>query len=314
MSDLDLLRSIAPPTTAPSPDAYALARRRLDARIARSTGRFRRRRWLAPAVVAIVAATVTLALGLRGHGQESAAAALLRTAAASVQAQQPLVPTAGEYLYVKSEGAHLALDTDSPPWAVLVPETREAWFGLDGGRVYATSGRPIFLNDRDRANWIASGRPALPVSDRPSDTHIPARVPSLPTDPDQLYRQLADQAKGKSAGFAWSMFQLIGDTLRETITTPEQRAALYEVAARVPGIELVGNVIDRIGRPAVAVAVLSESETQRLELLLDPRTYDLLGEEETVLAGNVFGYPPGTVTGYTTYLRAKIVGPDHARP
>ena len=110
------------------------------------------------------------------------------------------------------------------------------------------------------------------------------------------------------------MFQLIGDALRETISTPEQRAALYDAAARVAGIELVGNVSDRDGRRCLAVAVLSEDRTQRLELLLDPRRFELLGEEEMALDGNAFGYRAGTVVGYATYLTGRLVGSDHARP
>jgi len=154
----------------------------------------------------------------------------------------------------------------------------------------------------------------LPASDHPSDTRIPSNVSNLPSDPDELYRKLAAEARGKSAEFAWSIFQLIGDALRETISTPQQRAALYEAAARVPGIELIGNIADRIGRRCVAVTVPSEDDTQRLELLLDPRTFDLLGEEETVLEGNAFGYPAGTVIGYATYLTSQLVGSDHTRP
>ena len=64
----------------------------------------------------------------------------------------------------------------------------------------------------------------------------------------------------------------------------------------------------------MALAALSEHGTERLELLLDPRTFELLGEEETTLAGDAFGYPAGTVIGYATYLTSRLVRSDHERP
>ena len=87
------------------------------------------------------------------------------------------------------------------------------------------------------------------------------------------------------------MFVLVGDDLRETATLPAVRAALYEVAARIPGVELIGNVTDRAGRAGVAVAMTDTKSRTRQVLILDPKTSQLLAEEETVVAGNQFGWP-----------------------
>jgi len=48
----------------------------------------------------------------------------------------------------------------------------------------------------------------------------------------------------------WETFAIIGDLLRETHAPPALRAALYEVAANLSGVEYIGEVKDAVGRPA----------------------------------------------------------------
>jgi hypothetical protein len=110
------------------------------------------------------------------------------------------------------------------------------------------------------------------------------------------------------------MFVLVGDDLRETAASPAQRAALYEVAARIPGVELVGRVTDSAGRPGIAVAMTDTSSRSRQVLIFDPTTSQLLAEEQTVVAGNEFGWPSGTVMGRTTYLEHAVVGSNTEVP
>jgi hypothetical protein len=76
----------------------------------------------------------------------------------------------------------------------------------------------------------------------------------LPSDPDALYSRLERAAGGSGSGLYEQMFTLIGDALRETASSPRQRAALYEVASRLPGIHLIGEVTDPVGRRGLAVA------------------------------------------------------------
>jgi RNA polymerase sigma-70 factor (ECF subfamily) len=103
------------------------------------------------------------------------------------------------------------------------------------------------------------------------------------------------------------MFTLVGDALRETNATPAQRAALYEVAARIPGVELIGHVRDPVGRPGIAVAHSGKTAGIRETLILDPETSVLLSEEQVTLDGNSFGYPAGTVIGHATYVTRGVV-------
>jgi hypothetical protein len=278
-----------------------------------------RPRWLrlaAPVgLAAAAAAAIAVAVSIGGHGTPSAAAATLRKVAAVAAKQTALVPGPGQYLYTKSVDAYE--DTTVPAagasaaYNVLVPHVREIWLGPDGGRLYETSGTPQFLLPQDRERWIAAGSPSL--TEPPSKTVLPPAEPlDLPADPGALYDRLEQQASGSKNPLPIEMFTLVGDALRETSATAAQRAALYQVAARLPGVELVGRVRDSAGREGTAVAMTAHGI--RFTLIFDPSTSALLGEEQVAVAGNPDGYEPGTRVGYATYLVQAIVDSDTARP
>lgn len=190
---------------------------------------------------------------------------------------------------------------------------REIWLGPTGGRLHERWGKPKFLSAADREHWIAAGRPQVnPPED--GGKLPPARPLNLPTDPDALYAKLHDEAVGHGNGTEPEMFTLVGDALRESDASPALRASLYEVAARIPGVELVGPATDRLGRHGVAVAYVDGKIHERHELIFDRRTAALLGEEYIELDGNSYGYPAGTVTGYATYVVSAVVNRLGARP
>jgi hypothetical protein len=134
----------------------------------------------------------------------------------------------------------------------------------------------------------------------------------LPSDPDVLYARLHAEADGNANGVYPEMFTLVGDALRETASTAAQRAALYEVAARIPGVHLVGDVVDPVGRHGVAVGLTSRGGTRTL--VFDPSTYALLAEEDVADANNPQGYAAGTVMGYAAYLTQTVVDSNAQRP
>jgi hypothetical protein len=91
------------------------------------------------------------------------------------------------------------------------------------------------------------------------------------------------------------------------------------VAAELPGVELVGRVVDGAGRPGVAIAYTSVPG-RGLELIFDPTTAALLGENyvnvedsdvdlESSGPGAIYGAvgPAGTRTFTTTFLVSGVV-------
>ena len=322
MPELELVRRIAPGLVAPSDEARAQARGALLRHIRRSEllrSRNRRLRWLAPAAglaaTAAAASAVFVGLGTDGEERASAAPAVLRKAAAAARAQPgPGRVEPGEYRYTKSVNAYLATRViRGGGFSVLLPHVSEIWLGREGGRLRETTGTPQFMSERDRRRWVAAGRPVL--GGGTSTTPLPPSPPlGLPSDADALYARIKRDAAGHGDGLYEQMFTLVGDALRETGASPAQRAALYEVAARIPGVELVGRVRDRAGRPGIAVAFSSDADKQRHVLIFDEATAALLGEEYVALAGYWNDYPEGTVVGYATYLTSGVVDSLGERP
>jgi hypothetical protein len=344
--DLDVVRELHPPADQPvaRQRARELARLALMAEIEQlSVPRPRRRRsswpWLRPRRLAplgllgvTVAAAVAIVLGLSLRGgaanpTSAAAAVLQRAAHAAAAAGGPRQLRPGEYWYVKSyetsTGALFAGGRSGPKGGYVIVNAlstteRQIWIGVDrpGMVVTRISGPIRFLTAAARRRWIQDGRPrqvaALPSPMRlPPDSFIrPYRqLLRLPTNVDALYRELEREVRNGSA--AWKrheMFTEVGDLLREDPLPAKVRAALYLVAARIPGIQMLGLTRDGIGRPALAIALNDSFDGLRAELLFDPHTSALVGESEVVVKP-----PPadrikaGTVDYASTYISSAIV-------
>jgi hypothetical protein len=316
MGELELLRSLPFEIAAPDEEARARARGRLLRHIHRVPTK-RRPRLLVPALGLAAAIAIAALLGVENHGGGSASAAPVLRRVATVARTQPapIRATAGHFLYTKSV---VAYTSGGKGWTALGPGVRETWFGPNGGFVHEVWGKPVFLSVADRKNWIAAGRPQVnPPED--SAKLPPERPLNLPRDPDALYAKLYSRALGHGNGTEAEMFTLVADALRDTDgaapdSSPALRAALYEVAARLPRVELVGPATDRVGRHGVAVAYVDSKIHERHELIFDTKTSALLGEEYVQLDGNPYGYPAGTVTGYATYVTSAVVNRLRARP
>lgn len=281
------------------------------------TGRTRSRLSLVPLAASLLAALLVPdgVFGLWSGGQREMSAAQ----ALDVLAGAPTGSWAG-YQYTRSEGAHLttflvADEQGGHQFSVLVPRTREIWARPDGsGRIRDMTGAPIFLGERDRDRWQAAGSPPLAFTAE-RDVGPTARWEArerLPTEPGQLADVLRQRA-AKPGGFPPAdaeVFVLASDLLREAGASPALRAALIEVIASIDGVELVGDVTDRVGRRGRSVAMTSAHSggAQRKVLTFDPVTAALI-DEETVLLERVewVDATPPAVVGYTTYLDAGMV-------
>jgi hypothetical protein len=207
---------------------------------------------------------------------------------------------------------HLIIDA-------LATTERQVWLspgqpGLVRTRVVG----PIrFLSAAARRQWIRWGRPAqqpgLASFRLPADGFdLPYRsLASLPSDVDALWtfvRRRAGNGDPHTASMQHEMSTVIGDLLREDPVPSKVRAALFRVAERIPGIELLGRTRDALGRPALAVALNDVFDGQREELLFDPRTAQLLGEASVVVTPPpTYHVMPNTVHSGATYVTSGIV-------
>ena len=369
MDDIDLIRGIDSEFPGPDPAETARARERLMAAVAEAQGPaetgavpspaeaaetrrangatraprrvVRRRRWALVACAA--AAAVAAALVVPGlftktpvGGVQNAAAAALNQAADVAAAQDAMAPpTAGQFMYTKSqsvfESTFAAVDPQDKPspgapessaspgtqanlvFTVLTPVTREAWIAPDGrGRLLETNGQSTFLTPHDEAVWKEAGKPDLD-SGRTSDESFGKGglsfmdLSGLPTDADALRKLIVERkVEGGPAGDA-ETFTIIGDMLRETYAPPALRAALYRIAATLPGVDLLGTVQDHAGRSGTAVGYTNHGD--RNVLIFDPTTAALLGEESVVVDPTVAHepVPAGTVMSWSVYLASGVV-------
>jgi hypothetical protein len=304
---------------------------------ARRTRRSHRRTAITIAAAGLtIAIAIPIALPGGGTvGAEPAAAALLHRVALRAAQQPPEpVPGPGQYLYTRSENTPnlLYVVGDGTTFRFTAPNIRESWLGVDGsGRILNTPGTVTFPTDRDRLAWIEAGSPDLRwvVEDDDEFDHLgpgeltsPDRYADLPSDPEELLELIESRELVGGPSGDWETFSIIGDLLREASPPPMVRAALYQVAAELPGVELVGRVVDGAGRRGVAVAYTNPSSDapSRMELIFDPTTAELLGWNEVLVAdssvdvesggpGAIYGAvgPAGTKTFTTTYLESDVV-------
>ena len=205
-----------------------------------------------------------------------------------------------------------------------------AWIAADGsGRLVETRGEPIWFGPADKAAWVAAGSPDLrgdPISDTRFGPTPPGAEPgapqpwpgslhyedldALPTDVGALRAVIDSRAAAGGGANDYPRFTVVADLLRETVGTPDLRAALFRVAASLGGVELIGQATDRAGRTGTAVAMTGNPSGTGLErhtLIFDPETSMLLAEETVLLEGvDWLDADPPIVIGYNTYLVSDI--------
>jgi hypothetical protein len=258
-------------------------------------------------VAAVLVAPLALPVVLRDerHRSQTAASEELNRLAivAAKQARARVAP--GDYLYTRSKDAYLSTTSGNASCSALVPHRREVWIAPNGsGRLLVEKEKPVFPGRRDRMRWPRAGRPSLGDVGRSDERFHKGglhfqRFGRYSTDPNVLYDQLCQRARGHGPSTDAEML-LVGDLLRETAAPPRLRAALYRVAARIPGVTLRGDVTDPAGRRGVALARTTNGSglLERTELIVDPQSSKLLGERE-VLVERVdwVDAAPGTVIG-----------------
>ena len=301
------------------------------------------------AAAGLAAAAVGLSLAIRvGPSPEVAtpAAAALRQAANVARAQDGIAPS--QYLYVRSANANLAFgsvpaDPADPEGAAIdcceafMPQVRELWLGDGSGDALLRerkAGAPQFLSEAERERWIALGRPTLEAKTPFSGilAGIPARSwydgpLDLPSDADAIYEEFKEDAEPitprRGLRPMWTWVGRCSSISATCFGRPgrrrEQRAAAYEALARVPGIVLVGETTDRLGRRGIAVGLdIVDNEPSgfrfRHMLVFNPRTAELLEERREVLPGNRYrDLRAGMIEAYATY-EYGVVGALGERP
>ncbi|WP_406436863.1 CU044_5270 family protein [Streptomyces sp. NBC_00631] len=279
----------------------------------------------AAALAAAVVAGVTLS-GNGGTGVQNAGPALTTTigaattegvpqlldqislAAAETSASRPAVRP-GQYIYIKSKSADSYVsNVDGKSSLAGHPlHTRQIWKSPDGTKGWlidpavdkSPEGETLSLPDEQ-------GMTPKPSLNGPSYDYLT----KLTTDPDKLLAKIYSETKGQGNSPDQEAFTTIGDLLGESYPPAELYPALFKAAAKIPGVVVVDDATDAVGRHGVAVARLDEASGEREEWIFDKKSHVFLGERSVQVrrSSDTDGLiPPGTVLFTSAILERTVV-------
>jgi len=208
------------------------------------------------------------------------------------------------YQYVESRGKNA--EFMDGVFERMVEARREVWFGSDAsGLIRSTGIGWSFFTDEQRARWKeAPARVAREDLSPAIDLFAPRclgalalTLAKLPTDRDKLAGALEKQRR-------LSVYR-IGELMGEALVPATLRQSLYEVAAALPGAEVLGSARDELGRTGPGIARVERG--LRRELIFDAASGELLARR-LVMADPAADYArPGAVVGWTSYLSRRLV-------
>jgi len=115
-----------------------------------------------------------------------------------------------------------------------------------------------------------------PSEGHPGDTTY-RLLQSIPTEPKALLAYLIAAKKFTNDDPPTE----IGDLIRESIMPPALAAALYRLAATLPGATLIPHATTGTGQPGIGIMWTSKSAKQvyQNEWIFDPKTLQFVGEK-----------------------------------
>jgi hypothetical protein len=307
-----------------SPAAVSLYRQIVTQPPAAATARRRYRHLVAVSAIAGTCAVVAVAIiygsQLRSNDvpapQHGTAAAVLGQAALTA-ARQPTaaVPGPGQYVYVETiEGQR----TKAPGSTTsgICRQTVRVWAAPDG------SGREVASAPAGAA-CDGGGIPsqAFPKGQE-IDYNVYPGAANLPTEPAALEQFIVrhfEYRPGHSGpGDIGATFDFAG-TFLQSGAPPDIRAAIFRLIQKLPGIESLGPMTDRLGRHGIGVGFTQHGV--RDVLIFDPATTAVLEREGIAVDPAQIDVPPGwarfsagEVINYTVYKASGVVNSIGAVP
>ncbi len=328
MSELGLLRSVGAeggPSDAQLEEARSRAHQRLRSAIAREkpgagrTARARRALAFRSALLAGAAAALVIgvgaALALSALRPPAATARLDRLAVVAEGAQQP-APTAGAFVYTRSQvdAVVLQVGPDGDAITFETHQTIERWRDAAGRmRLRTTFDEPTFPSAEDREAFEAAGLAADYGAGVVEETDFePAQLPATArrwsTDPDALRDEMLrelDSAGDTEVARPARLLELGAALLASPGAEADLRAAVLRVLAAEEGIE-TAPATTPAGEPGVAVMVEYEEAGAAFErrLVFDEATALLVEQRFVALDDQPGALPAGTV------LRVQVNEPS----
>jgi hypothetical protein len=227
--------------------------------------------WRLATLVVAIGAVLLCALLATGVSTPAAAAGLQRME--SLNAATPATTS------VTTEEQHSVTQTylDRGSFTLVVRTSVQRSVQPDGTITQTDTYEDVqFASDADRTTWMSLGSPQIPqVGDRDTERIGPSDQDwfdpsSVSTNASKLLEALetgkvASRWQGQSG-----IFVLIGALLADPRVNRGQRAALFQVAASLDGVQAEGSMTDPLGRDGEAYSVVADGLQQTL--IFDPAT------------------------------------------
>lgn len=229
-------------------------------------------------------------------------------AAGSGDADGPVVRD-GQFLYIASKVASTHARTVDDKTTVVSEELhdRQVWESQDG-----KDGWLIEAGQTSDEGMTLAGPHA---SSSAYDNLV-----KLPTDPDALLKKIYQDAranKDKEVPLDQAAFVAIGDLLTESYPPAKLAPALYQAAAKIPGVVAVDDATDATGRHGVAVARMDDQSGQREEWIFDKKSLKFLGERTVQVKSSPDEndpIKPGTVVFTSAITQRAVVDGNKQLP
>ena len=248
------------------------------------------------ATLAVLGTVLTMFLG-NAVGVSPTAVRLLAKIATVAERQPNVAVRNGQFWYIKSWVSYSVCNGGSANSQCILekPHERQIWQSA------SNECRAGLLREdgRDTRLTFSSNYLHCPYRGGMNDPTY-RFLQSLPTDPHTLLVRIEMEMNGQQP-VPQEAFTTIGDLLGETIAPPRVSAALYRAAALIPGVSVVANATDALGRHGVAVAMTSGGV--RTEWIFSKRTLLYLGERAINVAD-------GSINGMSAVLQRAFV--NHA--
>src|SRR6185312_10250501 len=206
-----------------------------------------------------------------------------------------------DYEYTRSSGAHGHHALGG--FDAFVGSQREIWIGSDGsGLIREASGPASFFTEQGRGRWEAAGSPKL--THGPSiDLFASGCLPGA-----RAWRaRVARHPDGLEAGLTSRgplTLHAVQELLGEAVVEPEFCRAVYELARRLPGVEVIDSICDQLGRAGHGLA--RPEHAHRVELIFSPDISQLLAYQQFLAEPQPFA-PAGTLHSWSAFLVRRIV-------
>jgi len=214
----------------------------------------------------------------------------------------------GQFVYIESKTAQTFVKTvDDKSSLVSHPlHRRQIWQSADGKEGWLID--PA-VNEDAEGETLSLPNEKGEFEDGSINNPTYEFLSKVTTDPDKLLALIYKETKGQGNTPDQQAFTTIGDLLTESYPPAELYSALFKAAAKIPGVVVVDDATDALGRKGVAVARLDETGGYREEWIFDKKTHVFLGDRSVQVKKSTdegVAINPGTVL-YTSAITDREI-------